>query len=69
MDACGHLTKPVQVCSCAEGWICEQHPDRAWPHEDCAGPAMPCPRCQAADERPRLPKDWRSIASSLRWSE
>lgn len=24
------------------GWICEEHPDRPWPHDDCAGPGMPC---------------------------
>jgi hypothetical protein len=32
---------------CAEGWICETHPDRPWPHDDCAGPGMPCldPHC------------------------
>ena len=27
---------------CAEGWICEQHPDQPWPHDDCVGPGMPC---------------------------
>jgi hypothetical protein len=27
---------------CAEGWICEAHPDRPWPHDDCAGPGTPC---------------------------
>jgi hypothetical protein len=31
---------------CAQGWVCEAHPDRPWPHEDCAGvpcPSMHCP--------------------------
>jgi hypothetical protein len=43
--------RPIEVvtgiCYCVEGWICEQHPDRGWPHEDCAGPGMPCedPAC------------------------
>ena len=23
------------------GWMCEQHPGRPWPHDDCAGPGMP----------------------------
>lgn len=23
------------------GWVCEQHPDRPFPHDDCAGPGMP----------------------------
>ena len=32
---------------CDEGWICEAHPDRPWPHDDCAGPGIPCdvPTC------------------------
>jgi hypothetical protein len=46
-----------QVHRCAEGWICEEHPDLEWPHPklrpedgmgaDCAGPGMPrqCPGC------------------------
>ena len=24
-----------------DGWMCEQHPGREWPHDDCAGPGMP----------------------------
>lgn len=37
--------------ACDEGWICEQHPDQAWPHgyvegdpsdHGCAGPGRPC---------------------------
>lgn len=23
------------------GWVCEQHPDLPWPHDQCAGPGMP----------------------------
>ena len=23
---------------CDDSWICEAHPDRAWPPDDCAGP-------------------------------
>jgi hypothetical protein len=30
-------------CICADGWICEQHPDMPWPHDDCAGPGELCP--------------------------
>ena len=30
------------TCHCVEGWICEAHPDRGWPHEDCLGPGMNC---------------------------
>ncbi len=25
-----------------EGWICEEHPNLPWPHDDCSGPGMPC---------------------------
>jgi hypothetical protein len=28
--------------NCDEGWICEEHPTLPWPHDDCAGPGMPC---------------------------
>lgn len=32
-----------EKCICGGGgWICEQHPDRTWPHDNCAGPGMPC---------------------------
>ena len=24
-------------CFCNEGWICEQHPEQGWPHDDCPG--------------------------------
>ena len=29
------------------GWICEEHPDLPWPHDDCGGPGVPCenPAC------------------------
>jgi hypothetical protein len=37
----GFTEEPVG-CYCADGWICEQHADRPWPHDDCAGPGMPC---------------------------
>lgn len=52
--------------SCArclgERWICEQHDTMPWPHDDCAGPGMPCPVCNVTDgdARPALPPDFRS---------
>ena len=32
---------------CDNGWICEEHPNQPWPHDDCSGPGVPCdvPRC------------------------
>jgi hypothetical protein len=24
----------------AGGWVCEEHPDLEWPHDDCPGPGM-----------------------------
>jgi hypothetical protein len=56
-------TKWEQVCFCNEGWIYEQHPDLGWPHDDCAGPGMPCPRCNPTDP-PRMPEGWQSIIKS-----
>ena len=27
---------------CDNGWICEEHPDLPWPHDDCGRPGVPC---------------------------
>ena len=27
---------------CEDGWTCEEHIGTPWPHDDCAGPGMPC---------------------------
>jgi hypothetical protein len=37
----------LMLCHCADGWICEQHPDRPWPHDGCPGPGELCrnPEC------------------------
>lgn len=33
----------MKTCGkCADGWICEAHPEKPWPHDDCGGPGMPC---------------------------
>jgi hypothetical protein len=51
------------ACSrCNDGWICDQHPDRGWSHGDCAGPSVPCPRCNRQSP-PRLPSDSRNQTS------
>jgi hypothetical protein len=31
------------------GWVCEEHPDRSWPHKGCDGAAMPCPVCNVSN--------------------
>jgi hypothetical protein len=31
--------------------VCERHPDKPWPHDDCAGPGMPPPSENAGDEK------------------
>ncbi len=36
------MTDQPNVCHCHQGWICEEHPDRPWPHDDCAGPGIRC---------------------------
>jgi hypothetical protein len=40
-------------CRCNLGWICEEHPDQAWSHDNCAGPSVPCPVCNTQSP-PRL---------------
>jgi hypothetical protein len=34
-------------CHCDDGWICEQHHEKPWPHDGCGGPGMLCqdPEC------------------------
>ena len=49
------MTTALTCGKCDHGWICEAHPDRPWPHDDCAGPGMPCdvPTCPyRIDQRP-----------------
>jgi hypothetical protein len=29
--------------------ICQAHPHREWPHDDCTGPGEPCPRCNMGE--------------------
>jgi hypothetical protein len=38
-------------CICNEGWICEQHEDMPWPHDDCPGPGMLCADPDCLDGR------------------
>ena len=29
--------------SCAEcGWVCQDHPDSPWEHDNCGAPGVPC---------------------------
>jgi len=35
-----HCCGPMHDCE--DGWVCEQHPERPFPHDDCAGPGVPC---------------------------
>src|SRR5687767_7684065 len=44
-------------------WICEAHPDRPWPHNGCAGPGEPCPRCNRG-ARPDMGPEWTSVISN-----
>jgi hypothetical protein len=53
-------TPPCPRCA-GERWICEQHPDRPWPHDDCAGPGEPCPVCNTS-EPPEMPEGFISLA-------
>jgi len=38
------------TCPLCQGelWLCEEHPDKPWPHDDCPGPGFACvcnPEC------------------------
>jgi len=45
----GPPTIEVVACVCVEGWRCERHPDRGWPHDDCDDAGIVCsnPACEA----------------------
>jgi hypothetical protein len=55
----------VAACRRCTGarWICEQHPDRPWPHDACAGPGEPCPRCNRG-ARPEMGPGWSSLINA-----
>lgn len=38
--------------NCLDGWVCEVHPDQAWPHEDCDGAGMLCSQPEHAGVYP-----------------
>ena len=44
------MTSPDQVERCDDGLVCETHPEKAWPHDDCAGPGMLCPPLQRRED-------------------
>lgn len=53
-----HATPPAPTHACTDGWVCEQHPERPFPHDladgtSCAGPAAACtvPGCRAWEAR------------------
>jgi hypothetical protein len=43
------IVEPVSTCTCAEGWVCEEHKDRPMGHDGCGGAGQPCANeaCQA----------------------
>lgn len=40
--------KPCPRCFDSR-WICEQHRQKPWPHDDCIGPGRPCHLCNVSD--------------------
>jgi hypothetical protein len=37
----GTVDVDVVIGAHTDGWICERHPEREFPHDDCNGPGMP----------------------------
>lgn len=54
-----------QCQKCDDGWICETHPDKAWPHDDCPGPGMPCDEPWCEMSMLRQAGDFRSSSYDL----
>ncbi len=44
-------------------WVCENHPDRAWPDVCDCGAGAPCPVCNPCDRDhpPEMPERFRSV--------
>jgi hypothetical protein len=57
-----------ETCHCDQGWICEEHPDRPWPHDECSGPGTQChnPECSWwQGENPKaLDRPWDVVIAS-----
>jgi hypothetical protein len=34
--------EPITDCPCNHGWMCEEHPDKPWEHDDCGGAGELC---------------------------
>lgn len=43
-------------CEFCEGtlWVCEEHHDKPFEHDDCGGAGDPCPECNDPDN-PEMP--------------
>ncbi|SHG50668.1 zinc finger domain-containing protein, LSD1 subclass [Bradyrhizobium erythrophlei] len=57
-------TTPVKCSLCEDcGWVCESHPDKPWDGGHactCGAAGAPCPRCNAGDDDPRIPKGFKT---------
>jgi hypothetical protein len=42
------VTPDCRLCL-GERWLCEAHPDRPWPHDDCPGAGDPCHLCNSGE--------------------
>jgi hypothetical protein len=40
-------------------WLCEEHPTRGWPHDDCPGPGFPC-KCNSTGR-----VEWAEVFASV----
>jgi hypothetical protein len=63
------------IINCANcdstGWVCEDHRSKPWhgPRAcGCGGAGVPCPKCNVAnaDNPPRLPADFETLADAIR---
>ncbi|SHH20212.1 hypothetical protein SAMN05443248_4046 [Bradyrhizobium erythrophlei] len=64
-------TTPVKCSLCEDcGWVCESHPDKPWEGEHactCGAAGAPCPRCNAGDDDPRMPKGFKTEFDKKGW--
>jgi len=60
----------MKTCHCQDGWICDTHRDRPWPHDVCYGPGTLCvnPRCTVGRVLRAELADQRQHSAALRAS-
>ena len=59
----------LPICHCNDGWVCDVHPDMAWPHDECPGRGMPCTNTRCPNGRQNIKRLKSGIGMSAELDE